>query len=84
MTDNPTQGHSMPTERQPRLLTRFVDARGYLIRIYEEPAAAVKRGLGEGYASYGAYAEEYPPDEAREILKRDLERIQERQDALIR
>lgn len=68
--------------KEPRMLYQFVDQRGWLIRIYETVEQAVKRGLGEPYASYGAYAEEYPPDEAREVLERDLERIRSRQEDL--
>ena len=56
------------TER--RLRFQFIDAlSGDLVRIYETPEQAVKRGLGEPYVGDG---ERFSYEEARELLGEEL------------
>ena len=66
------------TEPRRRLRTQFIDQRGWLVRVYETPEAATNRGLGGPYAEYGSYSEEFPPDEAREILQREVDALARR------
>jgi hypothetical protein len=63
-----------------RLRFQWIDQLGRLVRVWESPAQAAKRGLGEVSGEYGGYVEVYPPDEAREILQRDLEDVERRLD----
>jgi hypothetical protein len=51
---------------------------GDLVRVYETPAMTAARGLGEPYASYGAYVERFPYAEARELLGKELKDIEHR------